>query len=294
MHRLASLVVVVSVALPPSSTGQQYEIGPGDVVHVVVQGQADLSGDFRVDAEGSISFPLLGKIKAAAHTPLELERKLTTLLADGYLRRPVVTVSVAQYGSQKVYVTGEVQKPGPFGLKADRSLLALLADLGGLGANVGHEVIVIRPISDGTAGPIIPTAAPAGDGEAARGGEGGFVVAGQPLEVPGADVFRISLLELQAGNPERNVLLQAGDTVYFPRAAQIYITGSVARPGPYKYQEGMTLLQALTLAGGVSDRGAAGRTRIVRVEGGKKKEAKAKPTDIVQPEDLIVVPERFF
>jgi polysaccharide export outer membrane protein len=82
--------------------------------------------------------------------------------------------------------------------------------------------------------------------------------------------------------------------VYFPRAAQIYITGSVARPGPYKYQEGMTLLQALTLAGGVTERGAAGRTKIVRIVGGKKKEAKAKPTDVVLPEDLIVVPERFF
>jgi polysaccharide export outer membrane protein len=90
------------------------------------------------------------------------------------------------------------------------------------------------------------------------------------------------------------VLLQAGDTVYFPRAAQIYITGSVSRPGPYKYQVGMTLLQALTLAGGVTDRGAAGRTKIVRIVDGKKKETKAKPTDLVLPEDLIQVPERFF
>jgi polysaccharide export outer membrane protein len=293
MLRIASFAVAVLVLLPRPSVGQDYEIGPGDVVHIAVQGQADLTGDFRVDAEGSISFPILGKIKAAAHTPLDLERKLTTLLADGYLRRPVVTVTVAQYGSQRVYVTGEVQKPGPYGLRADRSLLALLADVGNLGANVGHEVIVIRPISDAVAGPLIPSAPSAGGGSTV-GGEGGLVVAGQPLEVPGADVFRISLQELQAGNPERNVLLQAGDTVYFPRAAQIYITGSVSRPGPYKYQEGMTLLQALTLAGGVTDRGATGRTKIVRIVDGKKKETKAKPTDLVLPEDLIQVPERFF
>jgi polysaccharide export outer membrane protein len=288
MRRRAFFLLALFGAFRPPATGQDYEIGPGDVVHIEVRGQTDLTGDFRVDAEGSISFPILGKIKAAAHTPLELERKLTTLLADGYLRRPVVTVSVAQYGSQRVYVTGEVQKAGPYGLRADRSLLALLADIGNLGANVGHEVIVIRPVTDAVSGPVIPTASPPG------GTEGGMFVAGQPLEVPGADVFRISLQELQAGNPERNVLLQPGDTVYLPRAAQVYITGSVGRPGPYKYQEGMTILQALTLAGGVTERGAAGRTKIVRIVEGKKKETKAKPTDLVQPEDLIVVPERFF
>lgn len=294
MRCLALLLIAALAAATPPSAAQDYEIGPDDVLHIVVQGQADLTGDFRVDAEGSISFPILGKIKAAAHTPLELERKLTTLLADGYLRRPLVTVSVTRYASQRIYVTGEVQKPGPYGLKSDRSLLALLADVGALGPNAGHEVIVIRPISDIAAGPIIPSAAPAGGDNATGRSEGGTVVAGQPLEVPGADVFRISLQELQAGNPERNVLLQAGDTVFFPRAAQIYVTGSVARPGPYKYQEGMTLLQALTIAGGVTERGAAGRTKIVRIVEGKKKETKAKPTDPVLPEDLIVVPERFF
>jgi polysaccharide export outer membrane protein len=293
MWRCAFSLVAVLAAFPPPATGQDYEIGPGDVVHIAVQGQEDLTGDFRVDAEGSINYPIIGKIKAAAHTPLDLERKLTTLLADGYLRRPMVTVTVAQYGSQRVYVTGEVQKPGPYGLRADRSLLALLADVGGLGANVGHEVIVIRPFSDAVGGPVIPTA-PAAGGASQGGTEGGMFVAGQPLDVPSADVFRISLQELQSGNPERNVLLQPGDTVYFPRAAQVYITGSVGRPGPYKYQEGMTILQALTLAGGVTERGSAGRTKVVRIEGGKKKETKAKPTDIVQPEDLIVVPERFF
>ena len=72
------------------------------------------------------------------------------------------------------------------------------------------------------------------------------------FEVPGAEVFRVSVQELQSGNPERNILLHAGDTVYVPRAAQVYISGSVARPGPIRYQEGMTLLQALTVAGGVN------------------------------------------
>ncbi len=107
-------------------------------------------------------------------------------------------------------------------------------------------------------------------------------------------MFRISLLELQSGNPEKNITLRAGDTVYFPKAAQVYVMGSVARPGSYRYQEGMTVLQALTLAGGATERGSAGRTKVVRIVSGKKVERKVKATDLVAPEDTLVVPERFF
>ena len=110
----------------------------------------------------------------------------------------------------------------------------------------------------------------------------------------GLYISPVSLLELQSGNPERNIALRAGDTVYFPRAAQVYVMGSVARPGPYRYQEGMTVLQVLTLAGGVTERGSQGRTKVVRVVDGKKVEKKVKATDLVLPEDTLVVPERFF
>ena len=107
-------------------------------------------------------------------------------------------------------------------------------------------------------------------------------------------MFRISLLELQSGNPEKNITLRAGDTVYFPKAAQVYVMGSVARPGPCRFQEGMTVLQALTVAGGATERGSAGRTKVVRIVSGKKVEQKVKATDLVLPEDALVVHERFF
>lgn len=269
---------------PPRMAAEDYEIGPGDMVAVQVLGQAALTGDFRVDAEGLINYPILGKLKASGHTAADLERKLTTLLADGYLKRPQVSVSMKEYASQKVFVTGEVQKPGSYPLKGDRSLLSFLGDVGTLGANAGHEVLVIRPPLGATAAPLLlPSVGVTGDGTGAL-----------PIDTLGAEVFRISLLELQSGNPERNILLQAGDTLYVPKASQVYITGSVFRPGPYRYQEGMTVLQALTLAGGVNERGATGRIKIIRVLVGKKQEIKAKLTDTVNPEDTLVVPERFF
>jgi polysaccharide export outer membrane protein len=250
-----------------------------------------------------------------------------------------VTVSIAEYGSQRVFVTGEVQRPGRYALKADRSLLGLLGDIGALGSNAGHEVIVIRPptASSLATGPAVAlgvaeegAVAEAADADERGKSEGGKgrskrerdggkdgnrgekdaseddagnddasapaapVVPGLPFVAPGSEVFRVSLLEVQSGNPERNLRLQAGDTVYFPRAAQVYVMGSVFRPGPYRFEEGMTVLQALTLAGGATERGSAGRTKVVRIVDGKKIEKKAKATDLVQPEDTLVVPERFF
>jgi polysaccharide export outer membrane protein len=286
-----------------------YEIGPGDVLKVVVLGQADMTGSFTVGPDGMVAFPILGKVKASETTTLELERKLTVLLADGILKRPQVTVTVGEYGSQKVFVTGEVQRPGQYSLKADRSLLALLGDIGPLGSNVGHEVIVVRPpagtpTATGPAVPLSLTEEPGAEPAEKPSGESPPAqsapattdsgIPGLPFVAPGSEVFRVSLLELQSGNPEKNITLRAGDTVYFPKASQVYVMGSVVRPGPYRYQEGMTVLQALTLAGGVTERGSAGRTKVIRIVNGMKVEKKVKATELVQPEDTLVVPERFF
>jgi polysaccharide export outer membrane protein len=287
MRVLAAALVLALAGAMAGRAADDYEIGAGDVLRITVLGQADMTGEFPVDSEGVISFPLLGKIKAAALSAPELERKLTTLLADGYLKRPQVTVTVKEYGSQKVYVTGEVARPGPYPLRADRSLLALLADIGPLGANAGHEVVVIRPPTGSVAPPLLL------DG-ARPSGEGAPTDPAAFPELPGAETFRVSVQELQSGNAERNILLHPGDTVYVPKAGQVYITGSVARPGPYRYQEGATVLQALTLAGGVTERGSSKRVKILRIVGGKKVEIKAQLTEPVLPEDTIVVPERFF
>ncbi len=319
MGFLAAGFVLCPVLLAGARAEDTYEIGPGDVLKVVILGQAEMSGTFTVDGEGMLNYPILGKIKAGEHTITEFEKKLTTLLTEGnYLKRPQVSVVVSDFGSQKVFVMGEVQRPGQYPLKADRTLLTLLGDIGPLGPNAGHEVIVIRapapaPASAPSLGPEFPAeqdapeeaqAAPVkaaeppadpshpktqgGDAPAAPG------IPGLPFVTPDSEVFRVRLLELQSGNPEKNLALRARDTVYFPKAAQVYVMGSVGRPGPYRFEEGMTVLQALTLAGGATDRGSSGRTKVIRIVKGKKVERKAKPTELVQPEDTLFVPERFF
>lgn len=262
---------------------EEYDIGPLDVLRVAVLGQPEMSGEFGVEADGILNFPFLGRVKASEMTPHELEKKLTTLLSDGYLKRPQVAVSVKEYRSQRIYVTGEVPKPGPYPLHADRTLLTFMGEIGSLTPNAGHEVIVTRPPPP-PPGPLLFDVTSDGLG---HGDD-------LPLPVPTAEVFKVNLRDLQSGKPEVNLQLKAGDTLLVPKAASIYVSGFVAHPGPLRYEEGLTVFEALNLAGGVNERGAAGRVKLVRLTDGKKVESKANSTDVLQPGDMLVVPERFF
>ncbi len=286
-----SMALLVLLVRPCLAADPPYEIGAGDVIQVLVLGQPTLSGDFSVGTDGIVPYPFIGHVKAAGMSPSELERKLATLLGDGYLRHPQVSVTVKQFKSQRIFVTGEVSRPGPYGLRPDRKLSSLLQDVGDLGANVGHEVVVIRP-PDPAATPTEPST----DGSerapspAPSPREGPML----PGEVEGAQVYRVNLRELRSGYPDRDIQLQVGDTVYFPKAAHVYVTGFVVRPGTLVYEEGLTVYQAINLAGGVTERGSEKGVRIVRLVEGKRKTIRPKINEVVQPEDTVQVPERFF
>jgi polysaccharide biosynthesis/export protein len=279
----ALFLVLLRVPLLGSAE-KEYEVGVSDVLRVAVLGQPELSGEFTVEPDGAVAFPFLGRVKASEMTVKEFEKKLTTLLADGYLKKPQVSASVKEYRSQRILVTGEVLRPGPYALRSDRTLLSLLTDMGSLGPNAGHEVVVTRPPGERVSARLFERDERVGLG---RGDD-------PPTAIPVAQTLRIDLRELQAGNASTEIVLKAGDTVHVPRAAQIYVSGHVARPGPYRYEVGMTVLQVLNLAGGVTERGASGRVKIVRIVDGKKVETRMDVIGAVQPEDLIVVPERFF
>ena len=282
----AVLLPFLALGLPLAAAAPNYEIGAGDVLQVLVLGQPALSGDFAVGTDGMLSYPFIGRVKAAGMSVPELERKLSTLLGDGYFKHPQVSVTVKQYRSQRVYVTGEVPKPGPYGLRPERMLSTLIADIGDLGTNVGHEVVVVRPpVPEEAAGDSGTEPSPPPPPR-----EGPML----PGEVEGAQVYHINLRELRSGYADRDIQLQVGDTVYFPKAAHVYVIGHVAKPGTFPFEEGLTLFQVLNLAGGVTDRGSERGVRIVRLVNGKRKTVQLKLTDPVLPEDTVKVPERFF
>jgi polysaccharide export outer membrane protein len=248
-----------------------YVIGPQDVLMITVYDQEGLNGKFPVDSDGTFTFPLVGRVKAGGLTLRELERSLKALLMDGYFRNPQLSVGVEQYRSQKIHIVGEVRNAGTYPLAGDMSLIEAIARAGSTLPTASGEVLIVRAKSetDGQAGPVLPN----GDD---------------------TEVTTVDLRALQSGALDQNATLRDGDTIFVPRAESVYVFGQVKSPGAYPVQRNTTVLQALSLAGGVTDRGATGRIRIVRLEKGKKVEFRVKLDYIVTPGDTIIVPERFF
>jgi len=267
----AILGALAMVAAAPASaqSAADYQIGAQDVLTIQVFDQADLGGKYTVETDGTFSFPLIGRVRAGGMSLRALEGELKTKLADGYFRNPQVTVAIEQYRSQRVFVMGEVRAPGPVPLTGGMTLIEALSRAGSTLPSASGEVAIVRA-RQGAKGPLLP-----GDN-------------------PDNEVLRASIRDLEGGAMRQNIELRDGDTIFVPRAETIYVFGQVKSPGSYSIQKDTTVLQALSLAGGLTDNGAQNRIRIVRIVKGEKKEIKVKLTDAVQPGDTIIVPERYF
>jgi polysaccharide export outer membrane protein len=272
---LAGLALVAMAGLAPEApafaqSGADYVIGPQDTLMVQVFDQPDLGGRYTVEADGTFTFPLVGRLKAGGLTLRAFEAELKTKLADGYFRNPQVTVAIEQYRSQRVFVMGEVRQPGPVPLTGGMTLIEALARAGSTTSSASGEVAIVRMDQSTAEGPVLPD------------------------ENAQSQVFRASLRELESGRLSQNIELRDGDTIFVPRAEMVYVFGQVKTPGAYGVQADTTVLQALSLAGGVTEQGAINRIKVMRIEKGVKKEIKVKLTDPVRPGDTIMVPQRFF
>jgi polysaccharide biosynthesis/export protein len=269
---VAFCVLVATTAGPVSAqSAADYVIGPQDVLAIQVFDQPDLGGKYTVEADGTFTFPLIGRVKAGTLTLRAFERELKDRLADGYFRSPQVTVAVEQYRSQRVFVMGEVRQPGPVVLTGGITLIEALARAGSTLPTSSGEVSIVRaPQTAGEGGPAMP---------------------GQDAAT---EVFRASIRDLQSGSLSQNIELRDGDTIFVPKAELVYVFGEVKNPGGYAVQKNTTVLQALSLAGGVTEHGAMNRIQVMRIVTGQKVEARVKLTDVVRPEDTIVVPQRYF
>lgn len=262
------LAGVLQQAAAPQSA--DYVIGAQDILMITSFDQETLSGKYPVDSDGTFTFPLVGRVKAGGLTLRELEAELKRLLKDGFFKNPQLSVGVELYRSQKIHVVGEIRNPGTYPLTGDMSLIEAIARAGSTLPTASGEALIVR----------------------AKAGN-----ASSRPQLPGTesvDVKTVDLKELQSGALSQNVAMRDGDTIFVPRAEAVYVFGQVKTPGAYAIQRTTTVLQALSLAGGLTERGATGRIKIVRIENGKTVELKVKLTDLVRPGDTIMVPERFF
>lgn len=269
------LGIVGGAAAQPAAVVTDYIIGPQDVLSITVfigtVNETTLSGRFTVESDGSINYPLVGRVPVAGKTLRALQDEITRRLAAGFLVNPQVTILVEQYRSQSIFVVGEVRQPGKHIISGNMSLLEALSQAGGTTTTAGTEVIVRRPKDpNATAGPVDPTDDSRSD-----------VVA------------RVNLEDLQSGRAA-NVTIRDGDTIVVLKAEMFFVTGHVRSPGSYVWQKGMTVLKAISGAGGITERGARGRIRIIRIVNGQQKKIGVKMTDLVLPNDTIEVPQRYF
>lgn len=263
----------VSPALLLAQSAGDYVIGPQDVLAISIFDQPDLGGKYTVEADGTFTFPLIGRIKAGGLTIRAFEVDLKKRLADGFFRNPQVTVGIEQYRSQRVFIVGEVRQPGAYPLTGDMTLIEALARAGStLPSALGEALIVRAKDPKPVTAPTLPGAA----------------------NTDGSDVVTVDIRALQSGALSQNVELRDGDTIFVPSAETIYVFGEVKSPGSYPIKRGTTVLQALSLAGGATQFAALNRIKIIRIVSGEKKELKVKLSDAVQPGDTIMVPERFF
>jgi polysaccharide export outer membrane protein len=236
-------------------------LGPGDVIKVSVFGNPDLSLETRVSQTGSISFPLIGEVAIGGLAASEAEKKIASMLeTGGFLRKPQVNLIVTLLQSQQVSVLGQVNRPGRYPIDGTRTLTDILALAGGVAPEGGEIITLIRNR----------------DGKTTK--------------------ETIDLVEMmRSGDFNKNLELTSNDVVYVERAPRFYIYGEVQRPGFFRLERSMTVLQALSAGGGLSLRGTERGIRIKRRDAdGKLQVLEAKMDDLVQVDDVVYVKESLF
>lgn len=262
-----------------SAPGQDYKVGGYDVLNIIVYEEKDLSRQaVRVSADGYISFPLVGRLLVDNMTPSEIETLISQKLAEQkYLLEAHVSVMVTEYRSKQYLVLGAVHTPGSHPLQARERVLDALSKAGGLQTEkVGKRAMVIRAENPNTA---------------------------QEQKI----VINIDLQGLLKGKDQvSNIPLLDKDALFVPAAEYFFIMGQVRNPGSFPIPEKeITLVEAISLAGGFTPIASRNRTRILRVEEGVEKIIEVKVDAItkegmkikdvvIQPNDVIIVPESFF
>ena len=259
---------------PPPAAGQpvaqpSYQIGPQDELKITVFDADELSGTYRVDGDGFIQFPLLGRISVGATSLGETQEKLRAMLAKDYIRNPQLRVDIAEYKSQSVFVSGEVRSPAEIRMTGNMGLLKALAQAGSPLSSASSELTIARQKRPASGAPPAPGS------------------------TDNADVIRVNWRDLQTGRAI-DVPLQDGDVIFVPKAQTFYIQGYVRNGGTFVLEPGLTVEQAIALAGGLTERGTNRGIKASRSVNGKTVDVELRLSDKVQAGDVISIKQRLF
>jgi polysaccharide export outer membrane protein len=257
-------------SFPQENTDYSYNIGPKDLITITVFDVPDLNITVRISEDGTIVLPLLGRVEAGGLTRFQLEKKLSGLLEEKYLKNAQVTVFIKEYHSKTVSIIGEVAKPGTFELIGKQTLLQVISTAGGLSEGSSDRIIIIRSYKSGKSRSLT-----------------------------------INLDDLMVkGDPRLNITLSAGDIINVPgeRFVDIYVFGQVKNPGHIKVKKNgaITLLKVIAQAGGFDERARKSAVTISRRVNGKEVKSRVNvkkilkgqiPDFILENGDIVHVPE---
>lgn len=240
---------------------QDYLLGPGDVIRISVYDHPDLTVDARVSERGTIQYPLLGEVPVRGHTANEAADQLAKLMVDGgFIKQPQVSVIVTQFRSQQISVLGYVAKPGKYPVEQASSVADMIALAGGTLQSGASVAILTR--------------------------QQGNKMSRQELDLKAL---------FEHADATQNPAVSNGDVIYVPREPRFYIYGEVQHAGMFRLERNMTVRQALAVAGGLTQRGTENWLKINRRDAnGVVQTIKVKPTDLVQPNDVVYISESLF
>lgn len=239
-----------------------YPLAAGDAIRVQVFQNPELTLETRISDSGTISFPLIGTIRLGGLPVNAAEKKIADALkSGGFLQNPQVTLLLTQVRGSQVSVLGQVGRPGRFPLEtASTRLSDMLANAGG----------------------------------ATPGGDDVVIVTGQRAGQPFRKLVDLPALFLREQSQD-DIVLQAGDVIYVHRAPVFYVYGEAQRPGSFRIERAMTVMQALALAGGPTARGSRDRLQLHRQQdSGGTTLLTPQMNDLVMPNDVLYVRESLF
>ena len=254
--------LALGVGLAHAAVVGAYRLGIGDAIHITVFQNPDLTLDTQVSSAGTITFPLIGTVKIGGRTVAGAEQVIANALRVGkFVRNPSVNIDVVQIRGSQFSVLGYVNRPGRFPLETMNTRVAdALAEAGGIAAD-GANTVILTGTRDGK---------------------------------PFRKVIDVGAMFRALGSQD-DILVAPGDVLYVEREPFFYIYGEVQRPGQYRIERGMTVMQALAEGGGPTPRGSDRGVRLDRGgPDGKIIEFAPKLTDPVQNGDVIRVPEAIF
>lgn len=279
---IAALLLLLALALPataqpaaPASTTFDVEqpgeipaadpmlqLGPGDAISIKVFGRPELDTTTYVSDDGTAPVPLAGPVHIGGLSPAQASARVADALRQGqFLVDPQVTIFLVEFRSQQVSVLGQVQSPGRFPIESRVSVFDLIAQAGGTTEDGADTIYLLRPNADGT------------------------------MQRHPVDLRALTRGDAVQAAPA----VQGGDSIFVPRAGQFYIHGEVQSPNMYRLEPGMTVVQAMSRGGGVTQRGSSNRVEIRRRNAdGQHVTFRPQLTDPVQADDVILVKERIF